>query len=102
MAKRTQTTPNAPVDEASENPRKGLTSKHVDLDKVERRAKNALRKDVDHLCKLSGRAGGLSRDRAQALVNYMKLLRELKRSESAGAEAIPNEELERLAKEENS
>ena len=82
------------------HPRKGLSVKRVNLDLLEKKVKNAIARDVDHLLR-TALERNLSRDQANALVNYAKLIKELKKSEAADTETMTTAELEKLVEEES-
>jgi hypothetical protein len=78
------------------NSRSELSLKRVNIERVERQLLNVLSRETISLLKLSHREK-LGRDDATSLANYLKLLKELKKSEAEKLEGLTDEELEKLA-----
>ena len=60
--------------------RKGLSLRKINLDKVHVKLLNSLARDVDALL-MESRQGKLTKDDAVSLINYLKLLKDLRKDD---------------------
>jgi hypothetical protein len=70
--------------------------KPVDLDKLCTLSENLIARQLKALAKESHLGKKLSRDDAQALINYTKLLKDLQERHNEELEKLPVEELDKL------
>lgn len=66
------------------------------LDAIQKRLLRILARDTAHLMR-DGERTRLDKDGATAVVNYLKLVKSLKEKEAKEEDAIPDEELARIA-----
>ncbi len=76
--------------------KRGTSLKEVNLKRAHKKLLNILDRDINHLLLIS-REGELKKDQSQALVNYLKLLREFQKEDKLNLENMTDEELERIA-----
>lgn len=70
--------------------------KHLDFDLINRHLLSVLAREARQLVRLSSN-GPLNRDQSTSLVNYIKLIKELKKDKAKELEEMPLEELEKIA-----
>jgi len=71
----------------------------VNLDRIQRRLQTALSRDTGHILALS-HAGKLDKQASDSLVQYLKLIKQLKKMEQEESEAMSDEQLAELASQE--
>ena len=73
----------------------GLRLKKIELERVYKRLLNILHRDVEHLLVLSVEKA-LTQPQSAALVNYLKIMGDLKEYNRKNTENISTEELEKI------
>lgn len=76
--------------------RKGSSLKRVNIDRLDKKLMNILDREVNNLLKLSG-VTSLEKDDANNLINYLKLIKNLKKESYIEEETLTDEELEKIA-----
>jgi hypothetical protein len=80
----------------SRKPRKGQSTKAIDLDILHKRLLNVLNRDVANLLQASS-LGPLNRDETNALTGYLKLLGQLKKMDKEDSDTLSDEQLSEIA-----
>ena len=73
-----------------------ISAKNLNLDKIKLVLMNVLKRDTDLLLDKAMSGQALSKEQSVALVNYLKLLRELQKDREKELEDLPTEELQKL------
>lgn len=76
--------------------RKGTSLKRVNVDRLDKKLMNILDREVNKLLKLSA-LSGLEKDDANNLINYLKLVKNLKRETEQLENNLTDAELEQIA-----